>query len=121
MQMTNVKWLMVGSTAVAALLAFAGAASAQDAKAMEKGVKVYAQQKCSMCHAIGGKGNAKGSLDDVGSKLNAEEIRQWIVEPAAMTAKHNAVRKPPMPSKFSALPNDDLDVLVAYLATPQTM
>ena len=117
MQMTNVKRLMIGLTAVAALLAFAGAAAAQDAKALEKGAKVYAAQKCSMCHAIGGKGSAKGPLDDVGSKLNAEEIRQWIVEPAAMTAKTKAVRKPPMPSKFSALPKDDLDTLVAYLAT----
>ena len=65
----------------------AGAASAQDAKLSEKGAKVYAAQKCSMCHSIAGKGNAKGSLDDVGSKLKLEEIRQWVVEPAAMTVE----------------------------------
>jgi mono/diheme cytochrome c family protein len=116
MQMTNLKRLAVGMTAAAALLAFAGTAAAQDAKA-EKGVKVFADQKCSLCHSIAGKGNAKGSLDGVGTKLKAEEIRQWIVEPAAMTAKTKAERKPAMPSKFSALPKDDLDALVAYLAT----
>ena len=87
MHTTNLKRLAIGITAMAALLAFAGAAAAQDAKAVEKGAKVYAAQKCSMCHSIDGKGNAKGSLDGVGSTLQAEEIRQWIVEPAAMTTK----------------------------------
>jgi mono/diheme cytochrome c family protein len=117
MQTTNLKHLAVGMMAAAALLAFAGTAAAQDAKAVEKGAKVYAEQKCSMCHSIDGKGNAKGSLDGVGSKLNIEEIRQWIVEPAAMTAKTKAARKPPMPSKFSALPKGDLDALVGYLSS----
>ena len=83
MGMTNLKRLAVGITAAAALLAFAGTAAAQDAK-VEKGVKVFADQKCSLCHSIAGKGNAKGSLDGVGSKLKVEEIRQWIVEPAAI-------------------------------------
>jgi mono/diheme cytochrome c family protein len=117
MRVTKLNALVVGTTAVAALLAFAGTAAAQDAKAADKGAKVYVEQKCALCHAIDGKGNAKGSLDGVGTKLKAEEIRQWIVEPAAMTAKTKAARKPAMPSKFSALPKDDLDALVAYLAT----
>lgn len=117
MRTTKLKHLAVGLTAAAALLAFAGTAAAQDAKAVEKGAKVYAEQKCAMCHAIDGKGNAKGSLDGVGTKLKAEEIRQWIVEPAAMTAKTKAARKPLMPSKFSALPKDDLDALVIYLSS----
>ena len=116
MRMTNVKRLVVGMTAAAALLAFAGTAAAQDAKA-DKGAKVYADQKCSICHAIAGKGNAKGSLDDIGTKFKADEIRQWIVDPVAMTAKHKAERKPAMPAKYAALPKDDLDALVAYLAT----
>jgi mono/diheme cytochrome c family protein len=38
-------------------------AMAQDARAA--GEKVYAEQKCSLCHAIAGKGNAKGPLDEV--------------------------------------------------------
>ena len=117
MRVTKLKHLGVGITAVVALLAFAGPAAAQDAKAVEKGAKVYADQKCAMCHSIDGKGNAKGSLDGIGSKLKIEEIRQWIVEPAAMTAKTKAARKPPMPSKFSALPKDDLDALVGYLSS----
>jgi mono/diheme cytochrome c family protein len=110
------KRVLIGTMTALALAAFAGPASAQDAKA-EKGAKVFADQKCSMCHAIAGKGNAKGALDEVGSKLKAEEIRQWIVDPVAMTAKAKAERKPPMPAKYAALPKDDLDALVAYLST----
>ena len=92
----------------------AASASAQD---VAKGAKVYADQKCSVCHAIAGKGNAKGALDTVGTKFTAAEIHEWIVDPKGMTAKHKAARKPPMPAKYSALPKDDVDALVAYLAS----
>ena len=50
----------------------------------EKGAQVYAAQKCSMCHSIAGKGNAKGPLDDVGSKFTSDQIHEWIVDPAGM-------------------------------------
>lgn len=110
------KRLVIGIMAAAALAVFAGAASAQDAK-VDKGIKVYADQKCAMCHSIAGKGNVKGPLDDVGTKYKVEELRQWIVDPAAMTVKHKAERKPAMPAKYAALPKDDLDALVAYMAS----
>jgi len=108
--------VLIGTMAALALAAFAAPAAAQDAK-LEKGATVFAEQKCSMCHSIAGKGNAKGSLDDVGTKLKLEEIRQWIVEPAAMAAKAKAERKPAMPSKYSALPKEDLEALVTYLSS----
>ena len=108
------KRVLIGIMSAAAVVAFAGAASAQDTA---KGAKVYADQKCSMCHSIEGKGNAKGVLDGVGTKFKADEIRQWIVEPAAMAAKAKADRKPPMPAKYAALPKDELDALVAYLSS----
>ena len=63
-----------------------GVLSAQDADKAKRGEAVYAEQKCSLCHSIAGKGNAKGSLDGVGKKLSAEEIKQWIVNPKEMTA-----------------------------------
>jgi mono/diheme cytochrome c family protein len=88
-------------------------ASAQDAKA--KGEKVYADQKCSLCHALAGKGNAKGALDAVGSKLSADEIRNWITDAKGMTAKMKTTRKPDM--KAYTLPKDDVDALVAYLGS----
>jgi mono/diheme cytochrome c family protein len=83
-------------TVFGAVLLVATASSAQDAKQIERGMKVYADQKCSVCHSIAGKGNPKGPLDDVGSRLSADEIRQWMVNPAEMTKKTKAERKPPM-------------------------
>jgi mono/diheme cytochrome c family protein len=82
----------------------------------DDGAKVYAAQKCSMCHSVAGKGNAKGSLDDVGRRLSADEIRQWLTSPKEMAIKHKAARKPPMKS-FATLPKGDLEALVAYLQT----
>jgi cytochrome c553 len=90
-------------------------AGAQTAAA-ERGVKVYAESKCAMCHSVAGKGNAKGILDDVGGKHSADEIRQWLVEPDAMRVKAHAERKPLMKS-YASLPKGDLDALVAYLQT----
>jgi len=79
------------------------------------GAAVFAAQKCSLCHALDGKGNAKGALDDVGSKLTADEIRQWILNPVDMAAKASATRKPAMKA-FATLPKADLDALVGFLA-----
>ena len=109
MQIKRLMWV-----ALAALVLAPAAAIADDAK-VEKGMQVYAAQKCSMCHSIAGKGNAKGSLDGVGSKWSAAEIKQWLVDPAAMAAKAKAVRKPPMKAK--PMPAEDIDALVAYLST----
>jgi mono/diheme cytochrome c family protein len=93
-------------------LGIAASAAAQD---KAKGEKVYADQKCSLCHSIAGKGNAKGPLDDVGSKLKADEIRQWVTDAKGMTAKTKASRKPDM--KQYSLPKEDVDALVAYLSS----
>ena len=101
-----------GISAIAVLLMLAATTSAQDLKA--QGEKVYTAQKCSVCHSIAGKGNAKGALDDVGSKLSADDIRAWIVDAKGMTAKTKAPRKPVM--KAYALPKGDVDALVAYLS-----
>jgi mono/diheme cytochrome c family protein len=86
-------------------------ASAQSA---DDGKKVYADQKCSVCHSIAGTGNKKGPLDKVGTKLSADETHSWIVDAPAMAAKTKADRKPPMKA-YSTLPKADVDALVAYM------
>jgi len=88
-------------------------AAAQDLKA--KGEKLFVDQKCTLCHSIAGKGNAKGALDEVGSKDSPADIRAWVSDANAMTAKTGAARKPAM--KQFALEKDDVDALVAYLTT----
>jgi len=99
---------------VALCLGVAATAAAQDAK-VAKGQQLFVDQKCALCHSVAGKGNAKGTLDDVGAKLKVDEIRQWIVDAKGMTAKTKAPRKPEM--KQYTLPQDDVDALVAYLST----
>ena len=91
-----------------------GVASAQDQKQIERGMKVYTDQKCSICHAIGGRGNAKGVLDDVGSRLTAEQIREQLINPTEMAKETKAQRKPAMRA-YPNLSKDDLEGLVAYL------
>ena len=104
------------SAAITAMfcVGFAAAAAAQDAK-VTKGQQLFTDQKCTLCHSIGAKGNKKGPLDAVASKLSADEIRAWITDAKAMTAKTKPTRKPEM--KAFTLPKEDVDALVAYLMT----
>jgi cytochrome c2 len=108
------KRIVVAASTVA-FLACAVAAFAQDAK-VEKGKQVFADNKCVLCHSIAGKGNPKGPLDDVGSRLSAAEIKQWLNDAKTMAAKEKKERKPPM-KDFSKMPAADQDALVAYLQT----
>jgi len=100
-------------TIVGALVAlgFAATASAQDKVA--QGMKIYEAQKCALCHSIADKGNKKGPLDGIGTKMPEADIRAWIVDAKGMTEKTKAPRKPAM--KSYTLSKDDVDALVAYM------
>ena len=100
---------------VALILSVVVAATAREQSAKEKGEKIFVDQKCTLCHSVAGKGNVKGPLDDVGSRLSQADIRAWIVDAKEMTAKTKAPRKPEM--KAYTLPKDDVDALVAYMST----
>ena len=106
---------IVALVATTSLTAVPGAV-AQDNGQIDRGMKVYADQKCAVCHSITGKGNPKGALDDVGSRLTVDEIRMCIANPAEMTKKTKAERKPPMRA-YPNLAKEDLDALVAYMAS----
>ena len=80
----------------------------------DQGVKVYAAQKCAICHSIAGVGNKKFPLDGVGTKLTADQIREWIVDPVAAAKKANSTAKPVMKA-YPNLPKADLDAIVAYM------
>ena len=85
-------------------------AAKADPEKAGKGQQVYAAQHCSMCHSIAGKGNPKNALDDVGSKMTAEELKKYITNPKSVKAD----------TKMKAYPSlsaDDLDALVTYLLT----
>ena len=88
-------------------------AAAQGTTAAD-GQKVYTAQKCSVCHQIAGQGNKNNPLDGVGSKLSADDTREWIVNAPEMMKKTNSTKKPPMKS-YSQLPKGEVDALVAYM------
>ena len=96
------------------VLISAGSASAQSSAA--DGEKVFAAQKCSICHSIAGQGNKKGPLDGVGAKWSADDIRLWITNAPEMAAKAKAERKPAMKA-YTGLSKAEVDALVAYLQT----
>jgi mono/diheme cytochrome c family protein len=103
---------------MAGTMLVSGIAFAQDAGKVERGKAVFVEQKCKICHSVGGVGNPKGPLDDVIGKLGADEMKQWLVNPKEMAEKAKLARKPPMKS-FASLPPADLDALVTYLQTLQ--
>ena len=109
----------VFAIAAAAVLGFAVTASAQDKAMIEKGAKVYAaaSPKCSVCHSIAGVGKTTNPLDGVGSKLTADDIRQWMTDPKAAAAKHKSTKTPAMPASYAKLSKEDMDALVAYLSS----
>lgn len=105
---------IVASVFAVILLVCSTTARAQAPGLIERGAKVYASERCSTCHSVAGKGNTRGALDKVGTKLSADEIRQWIVAAPEMTEKAKATRKPLMKA-YPNLSKDDLEALVAYL------
>ena len=114
--------ITVAGVAMFSVAIFAGPALAQDTKAdpklIQRGEKVYAENKCSMCHSVAGKGNAKGPLDGVGTKLSEEEIRQWMINPRVMTEKTKSTRKPIMP-EYTKMSKEDLTAIIAYMKSLQ--
>ena len=106
--------LFASVVAVAASTVLTGTAAAQDAALVKKGEAAYNAQKCSVCHSIAGKGSKTNPLDGVGAKMSADEIRAWITDPVAMTAKVKSTKKPPMPKNAKLTPAD-VDGLVAYM------
>ena len=103
-------------TCVVALLVVVAGESLSAQSTAADGEKVFAAQKCTICHAVGGQGNRKGPLDNVGAKWSADDIRMWITQAPVMAAKVKAERKPAMKA-FTALSQEEVDALVAYLQT----
>jgi mono/diheme cytochrome c family protein len=92
------------------VLAIAAPAAAQDHAA---GKKVYADNKCGVCHSIAGVGNKKFPLDAAG-KMKADDIRAWLVDAKGQADKEGKKMAMAMKS-YKTLPPADLDALVAYL------
>lgn len=101
------------------LVCVMGAVSASEPIAVDAvgtGKRVYAAQHCRRCHAIAGEGNALRKLDDVGSRLDAAKLRDWIIGAPAVTDKLSP-RALAAKRRYAGLPAADIDALIAYLQT----
>jgi ABC-type proline/glycine betaine transport system ATPase subunit len=58
--------MLKASCAIVVVLMTAGVASAQGQVQVDSGQKVFATQKCSICHSIAGQGNKKHFYGDKG-------------------------------------------------------
>jgi mono/diheme cytochrome c family protein len=99
--------------AFALVITWSTSSLAQDAR-VAAGQKLFAAQKCSICHAVLGKGNVKHPLDGVGKTITPEMVKLWLTDPKAAEAKAGKKATPPMKS-FASLPAEDIDALVAYV------
>lgn len=78
------------------------------AATIARGRVVYGEQRCRVCHSIGGEGNTRSPLDGVSGRLSEKEIRLWIVAPQEMD--------PAVAKRRYELSEEDLNALIAYLA-----
>jgi cytochrome c5 len=89
--------------------------SAQNAKLVEEGKKVYEAYNCKKCHRIDNVGSKISPLDGVATKLSAEDLKKWLVDPEAMTAK--MAKKPTIKMKRTEFKPGEVDALMAYMLT----
>lgn len=100
------------SVTLLCVVAFNGVAlaSPQQAGDAAKGEKLYAAQKCSLCHRIGETGGKMGpELTTVATKRDAAWLRKYLPDPKAVDPKNK------MPAAKVA--GSDLEDLIAYLLT----
>jgi mono/diheme cytochrome c family protein len=91
------------------------ASAAADASSTEHIKSVIANNNCLLCHRVGRDGgDIAPSLNGVGTRLTAEQIRAAIVSPPAKT---RAGTPNPMPAYGTKLSEEDLRNLLHYLST----
>jgi mono/diheme cytochrome c family protein len=75
---------------------------------VEEGWKVYQAERCSRCHSIAGEGSPRYPLDGAADRLDARELRLWVVAPREMQP---GVRK----RAYDHLSEAEVEALVAFL------
>lgn len=81
-----------------------------------RGRALYAEHGCASCHAVAGAGNPRHPLDGVGARWEPAELRLRITGTGVAATEMPAaiVRRK---QRYTALGEDELAALAAYLAT----
>lgn len=89
------------------------ASEAPGASGSDRAKAIVANNNCLLCHRVGKAGGDIGpSLNGVGTRRTAEQIRSAILNPPAKTSTG---APNPMPSMKGKISDDDLTTLVEYL------
>lgn len=86
-----------------------------NASSSEHAKAIIADNNCLVCHRVGREGGDIGpSLNGVGTRRSADQIRSVILNPPPTTSSG---AKNPMPSYQKTITGEDLNSLVHYLST----
>jgi cbb3-type cytochrome oxidase cytochrome c subunit len=93
----------------------AGGLVSEEAQALPpesaKGREIYDAQGCPACHVLKGAGSPAGpDLTRIGAKRDAEWLKRFMKEPAAVMP--GSIMPP-----YAELPEEELDALAKYLAS----
>ena len=94
----------------------AAAGRAVDPATVERGRAVFRDVGCTRCHRLEGMGSPRSPLDGVGARLAPEGIRAFVVgAPSVRDELSASVTR--AKQRYGDLPPEDLEALVAYLAS----
>ena len=104
-------WRSVGVLGVAiAALALATSCSAADPDLTAGGKRLFTEQGCHGCHAVGKTGTPMATdLSHIGGRRSHEQLVRWLSDPAA--------QKPTAHMPKLALSEAEVRALAAYLAS----
>jgi cytochrome c5 len=92
----------------------AAAATGASPEQIARGRALFDEQDCTRCHSVAGHGSPRSPLDGVGSRLDAQGLRHWMTGDASVQ-EELAPRVLSAKVPYQALPEEQLDALVAYL------
>lgn len=97
-------------------LALTIAAGGADAALLARGREVVLANDCLRCHSIAGEGSPRNPLDGVGARLSETELLQLAVADAAV---QDDLGRRAIAAKraYAELPQEELEAMVAYLAS----
>jgi mono/diheme cytochrome c family protein len=87
--------------------------------ANETGARLFREQGCASCHALGGAGNPRYPLDGVGARRSRDELRVWTTGTglAAERLSPMVVRRK---QRYQELSDADMAALVEYLSAARS-
>jgi len=87
--------------------------------ANETGARLFREQGCASCHALGGAGNPRYPLDGVGARRSRDELRAWTTGTglAAERLSPMVVRRK---QRYQELSDADMAALVEYLSAARS-